>query len=303
MGQETLFPVVVARSARRPDDLVQLPASALGALIAPHLTGWRAHGAWRPDSACVAATLADAAPRTWEDACAAVVFSYARGCGKQATRWGVKSPYLQLYAAEALKALPSAQLVVLVRDGRDVVASLREFPRAPREADAAARWWAASIRAGRAAARREPSRVREVRYERLVADPELVLRDLCGFLDLEWDKAMLSVASRTEGARDVPDIVRHPLHDQAPTTCRVGRWRNSTSRFDRWVVEATAGRELSLLGYDDFGPLTSSLLCRTVSSLSVNVAWRPTWPLRWAANRFADRLPSMFRRGSPPTPR
>jgi hypothetical protein len=114
---------------------------------------------------------------------------YASSKGK--SRWADKTPKYALSLDYILRLFPGCQIVHLVRDGRDVVASHRD------------RWgywsaikatvkWPRYIRAARAAGSKlPPERYIEIRYEDLVREPELVLRRLLDFLHEPWDPAVL----------------------------------------------------------------------------------------------------------------
>ena len=78
------------------------------------------------------------------------------------------------------RASPEARFIHIIRDGRDVAASLRGLPSAPGDggiAAIAALWRDTIWRARRAAA--HLPHYTEVRYEALVSEPERVLRELC----------------------------------------------------------------------------------------------------------------------------
>ena len=114
-----------------------------------------------------------------------------------------RRPMHVLHLPRLARMFPEARFVHLVRDGRDVALSYSQRGLGPghgrgRRAPLAApggRGPAGGPAAG-------PGRYREVRYEDLVAEPERVLRDLCGFLDLAWDDALL--ATPTGPARSSP---------------------------------------------------------------------------------------------------
>lgn len=158
----------------------------------------------------------------------------------------------------AAAAYPQARAVHIVRDGRDVVASLLErgwlgdgrrgTDDAGQPYGAHVRFWvepgrqaefAAAGEARRAAWawRRYISAVRaapappclEVRYERLAADPDGVAAELAAFLDAP----------------------RAPLADRlrAAHAASVGRWQRDLSAADLRQVEEEAGELLRALGY------------------------------------------------------
>ena len=137
-----------------------------------------------------------------------------------------------------------AQFVHVLRDGRDVVASLLNVEwydptghRLPITTDAieAARYWAESVEAG-LDADDDPAirgRLRLVRYEDLVTRPESTLRSLLEFLNEPWDAAVL------EHQRHPHDLARESSADRvaAPIdAAAVGRWRRDLTEGQREAI-------------------------------------------------------------------
>ena len=105
---------------------------------------------------------------------------YAAARGKP--RFGDKTPGHVADMDVLSRVLPEARFVHIIRDGRDVAASLRGLPIAPGDggiAAIAAAWRDTIWRARRAAA--HLPHYTEVRYEALVSEPEGVLRELVRF--------------------------------------------------------------------------------------------------------------------------
>jgi hypothetical protein len=182
------------------------------------------------------------------------------------SRWGDKTP-IHLGCMPALAAaLPEARFIHLIRDGRDVAASVRGLPFAPGDGsiEAIARDWRDQIVAGRADAG-GLAHIREVRYERLVHEPEAVLRELCDFLELTFDPAMMraheraaDVMARLPHTRDSGGapaaraelMARHAHLSRPPDPSRAGRWRAALSSDEVARFEAIAGGLLAELGYE-----------------------------------------------------
>jgi hypothetical protein len=143
-----------------------------------------------------------AAPPTLGSAVEAVHLAYARLHGKQ--RWGDKRPgYFQDLPA-IIRMFPDAQIVHLVRDGRDCVASLKRMSWFREDSVAAMVLWVRATEAADRAGRRLPAdSFHELRYEDLVTDPDAVLRRLCAFLGEDYDPAMAAPARTAE--QSVPD--------------------------------------------------------------------------------------------------
>jgi hypothetical protein len=177
----------------------------------------------------------------------AVFRAYAAALGKP--RWGDKTPDYVDDLPLLARLFPTARFVHLIRDGRDVALSVLDLRHLHRHAASVAFFWGRQIRAARAAAAALPGRYLEVRYERLVADPEGELRALCAFLDLPFEQAMLRGDPRD---RERIPAGRRRLHSAAVTKPREGvrDWRRDMSRAEVEEFEAVAARDLSATGYE-----------------------------------------------------
>jgi hypothetical protein len=173
--------------------------------------------------------------------------TYAAAQGK--SRYGDETPEHAGCMGVLERALPEARFIHVIRDGRDVAASLRGLPFAPGDGGIAAiaAFWRDTIWR----ARLDGTRLRhyiEVRYEHLVAEPEAVLRELCAFLELPFEASMLRAC---EAGQD-PDLV--------------GRWRESLSEYELTRFERFAGGALDDLGYQPYERHASPTSARTGSA-------------------------------------
>jgi hypothetical protein len=106
-------------------------------------------------------------------------------------RYGDKTPLYCRHMKAVAAILPDAHFVHIIRDGRDVALSLRGVSFAPgQDIPTLAGYWRKLIQDARTA-RRHCRAYMEVRYEELVRDPPAVLHSICGFLQLDFDAAML----------------------------------------------------------------------------------------------------------------
>jgi hypothetical protein len=189
-----------------------------------------------------------AGPPTLGSAFAIVFRAYARRFDKP--RWGDKRPaYLQnLHVIHRL--FPDAQIVNIVRDGRDCVASLKEMPWNRMDIYQMIEMWNRGVDYGRrAGAVLGPGSYHELSYERLVADPGPELMALCQFLGEDYDDAMTAPA---QVARDaVPERKSWHENTHGPvTTARVGRWRGRLTPWEIALCEAAMGSRLRSFGYE-----------------------------------------------------
>jgi hypothetical protein len=174
--------------------------------------------------------------------------AYARSQGKE--RFGDKTPAYLHAVDELLAVWPDAQIVVLVRDARDVALSVVPLPFGPNNAWAAGRWWARGVRRGLEAERRHPEQVLTVRYEQLVADPDAQVRWVCTRLGLGYNSEMLAIERSDPAKIDPAQASWFTRLSAGITTAAVGTWQTDMPLEDRRAIEAVAGPELHALGYE-----------------------------------------------------
>lgn len=186
----------------------------------------------------------------------ALLAKYQQQSGKP--RIAEKSPNNVFCFEHLHKMFPGSPLIHVIRDGRDVVCSLLTMewlnPKTGKRLDytedagKAARYWAAGVRAGRAA-RQNPSlapRYHELRYEDIVANPVPTLQDLFEFLEEPWDPAVLAFH---EKRRDLAGESSASQVSKGLYASAAGRWQQDLKPEHRAAVLEHAGELLIELGY------------------------------------------------------
>lgn len=190
---------------------------------------------------------------------------FARDLGK--TVWGEKTPRHIFRTDEILAAFPTAKVLVMVRDPRAVVASYRDWTNrwfvqrgtdAQLEASIRAEeartrasfnltvislLWASATRHGaRMVTRHGRSRVRLIHFERLLQAPEPTVRELCGWLGLDFKPEMLRI-----------EVVNSSYLDRG---AQVGfdksvaeRWRTVLSEKEIAYIDRLVGGTVEAFGY------------------------------------------------------
>jgi hypothetical protein len=217
----------------------------------------------------------------------AVFRAYAHRFGK--VRWGDKRPAYIANLPALLRLFPDAQIVHIVRDGRDCVASLKEMSWHHTGLHRAISTWAQAVDSGDWAARvLGPGTYHQVYYERLVTDTETELRQLCRFLGEEYDPAMAEPAAVADVA--VPAHKTWHARTRLPVgSDRVGRWEQTLDPAEAALCEAVLGSRLRSHGYDLAGaapPRAGQRLRYELATGRQRLA-----PIRRAAVRTLDRLP------------
>jgi len=96
-----------------------------------------------------------------------------------------------LFAADLLELIPNARLIHVVRDPRDVIASLMKQRWAPRELDQCISWYTNVMEAWeRQKEKLNQHKFAEVKFESLVENKRQVIQQLCDFSGIEVEDAM-----------------------------------------------------------------------------------------------------------------
>ena len=172
------------------------------------------------------------------------------------SRWAEKTPMNIRNLDWIGEHVPAASVVHIIRDGRDVVCSMRQHPDwrwkdggwekvlVPRPVETYAQRWVTDTAMGMAW--RDRSTYVEVRYEDLVTDPEPVLRSICQSIGVEVDPTWLAEVTR---ASDGVEGGGRPDDKGALSTISMGRWRLDLTSDEVLAVTRVGGRRLAELGY------------------------------------------------------
>jgi hypothetical protein len=219
------------------------------------------------------------APPTLGSALGTVFRLYAEGFDRP--RWGDKWPAYHRYLEIVMRLFPDAQIVHIVRDPRDCVASLKRMPWWNRPVHHSVSAWAQSVDHTEAAIRRWPGSVIRVKYERLVADPEQELKQLAAALGEDYDPQM------AEPERLAPVAVPERKHWHtntrvSPTTTAVGRWQEELEPWEVALCERALGGRMARFGYEPSGAANPGLdhLLRFNYLLWTRKAAREQWLVR-----------------------
>jgi hypothetical protein len=178
----------------------------------------------------------------------AIYSDYAQAHGK--VRWGDKSDYLdRLYLIH--RVFPNAKFIHIIRDGRDVAQSVLKLKWGPDDVIRAAEWWNNHVWVGRRmGAILGPEQYLEVRYERLVTNPEEQLRRCCEFLHEEYSPQMLDYYNDSAAAIPTERREQHKRFDSPPDLSRVFAWKREMHKADVVLFGRHARRMLRELGYE-----------------------------------------------------
>lgn len=194
--------------------------------------------------------LLKAAPTNYPGAAFALFEAAARKQGKK--RWGDKTPRHVFDIQWLAETFPTAQIIHVIRDGRDVASSLLKAGWVSNFTEAAY-YWQEKVQAGRKAGRAlEKRRYCEVKYEQLVIDPERMLKHICNWLNLTYIPEMLD-PSATSVNYISGDWHLHRMVTRPVDASRIYAWKTALSLRQLANFEAVTEELLNELNYEVTG--------------------------------------------------
>jgi hypothetical protein len=198
-----------------------------------------------------------AAPRTERGQFDALLRAFADARGGSVI--GEKTPAHIAFADTLMGWYPGARIVHMIRDPRGVyVSELRRRLETPTAIPY--RWlvrlpllfrvfvllqttwaWAGAVRRHRRLRRRYPGAYRLVRFRDLVQQPEATIRDVCMFLGVDYEPAMLEQEVTSRGVT---------LGRSGFDATAADRWRGSISSREAAWIDRLLGRRLDEMGYE-----------------------------------------------------
>jgi hypothetical protein len=182
-----------------------------------------------------------------------------------------KTPSHALYITEIKGLLPESRFIHLIRDCRDVVASLMAASRgwgatwAPSSAKVAAAMWVQHVEAVKSAAKNlSPREFCEIRYEDLWNSPVKTLNGLAEFLGIAWSGDAITVAIDSNKA-DVMETGGTPIPVYGEVSARSGPaarlprgfigkarpkvWKSDLSIYEKYKVWRYTRKFMNKVGY------------------------------------------------------
>jgi protein-tyrosine sulfotransferase len=172
---------------------------------------------------------------------------YASQQFPEADIWGDQSPLNTLYLPWIKRTFPHGRYLHLLRDGRDMVASMMD--RGGTSLEQSTWRWITSVKNAIDLQRQLPAeQFLEVRYEDLVSAPEPIMELICQFIEIDYRPIMLDFWKS-------PTTLEHRYHsfhrnlDRPVFTDSIGKWRTRLTSNQQAYVLAKTKTLLKQLGY------------------------------------------------------
>lgn len=187
------------------------------------------------------------------------------------TVWGDKTPSFFRMVPVLADLFPKARFINIIRDGRDIYLSWRRLdPTKKNVSVSAAEWLFKLYKAGNSLKTISQSRRLETRYEDLVADPDATLRNICKFLDVEYEDAMLNFWKTSDRyiGRHHSDLIFRPVSHES-----ICKWKKQFTRREIANFQFIAKKALKSYGYE------LSPVCSDHTETFFDVSWQLAWGL------------------------
>lgn len=161
--------------------------------------------------------------------------------------WIDHTPTNMKYAKTLLEVFPQAKFIHIVRDGRAVASSVMPLDWGPNTITKAASWWVEHMAYGLAAESfLGQDKIIRIKYEDLISEPEETVKNLCSYLDIEYQHSMLEATGFK-----VPfyTSVQHNLIGKRLDVTRLNDWEKKLASEEIEIFEILTGDFLKHLNY------------------------------------------------------
>lgn len=165
--------------------------------------------------------------------------------GENKKRWGDKTPYYVLHIPLILEMFPDAQIIHVIRDGRDCALSMfqRKYDFDVYNTYHAAKYWQQYVDTGQEYGQKLGSnQYLEIRYEDLLQDQIKTIKSVCKFLNEEYNESVINFKKASVQGKT-------PLLQQAVNMDNFGKWRKNMSARQIRIFESAAGDTLKRNNY------------------------------------------------------
>jgi hypothetical protein len=233
-----------------------------------------------PDQSPLSRDTLIAASRAYGQDADAVFEAYCRQIASRedAQIWGEKTPRHVFHIDTIRARFPHARIICMVRDPRAVVASYRDwknrgglkraidnedYQNAIREEEQRAKlsynviistllWKAAAKASVLGRKKHGDAFVKVVRYEDVVSNPEVALKDICAWLGVAYEPGVLDIPMLNSSFSQFSD--KAGISSEAAE-----RWKTTLSNREIGIIQSVAGHTLKDAGYGKFDHGTSFL--------------------------------------------
>lgn len=180
---------------------------------------------------------------------ATILKSYSQKTNK--VRWGDKHPYYIKYLPQLFRLFPDAQVIHIIRDGRDSVASLKKMPWWKKNSIYAMLNWQEAIQNGKQALRKyNPDQFMEIRYEDIIEKPQKSVKQICEFLNEKYSEELLKFNKIADKSIPSYKMDWHSGAKKEINSTSIGRWTTDLENWESSLINKKMKKEMMLHNYE-----------------------------------------------------
>lgn len=194
---------------------------------------------------------------TYADACKIIISQFISIFPKKDTQiLMLKEPLYSFYTKNLLKLFPEIKFIVLYRDPRAQVASVRKMVFASHFITVNALYWKKTQKKLIRLHKKYSKAVYLLPYEKMISENQMILKELSTFLGISYDEKMLHFQYKRQEmekiyAKNNEDIIKIGLSSlKEPDKNKISEWTTLLSKKEIRLIEHINGRFMKLYGYE-----------------------------------------------------
>ena len=206
---------------------------------------------WGMSESYLLECLQKSQPQTFAEVNSVLYRAFFELHGTEHLQWGIKAPVLIASLERILDTVPQHKLVHIVRDGRDVYLSYKtvhqksQIKFGPKGIVSNALYWVDGLRRIQELKAQNPHQhIYELRYEDLLCNPEAELKQLCDFLDIDYNPSIHDTFYNLERNQKVaPQNFMQSIHTKVQGGLdpqNVQKYQSKTSKLEQFVFDLIA---------------------------------------------------------------
>lgn len=168
-----------------------------------------------------------------------IILEHSKQKGNVFSVWGDKSLPTIWFLDYVYRIYPRSKYIFLIKDGRDVVSSFRKAGEKPfnelSKIDNAAKHWRDAIEKWRwLKGKASPDQLFEIKYEDLVTNPEVKIKEILNFLNMKYEDGILNfqdVVKERQLCNQVHGSLSKPINSDS-----IGAWKENLSEEQLSVI-------------------------------------------------------------------
>ena len=203
---------------------------------------------------------------TYADACKIIISCFNSVFPKSDPKiLMLKEPLYSSHTKKLLKLFPEIKFIVLHRDPRAQVASVRKWVFGSYLITVNALYWKKTQKKLIRLHKNRPKTVYLLPYEKMISENQMILKDLSAFLGISYDEKMLHFQEKSQEMKEVyaknnENVIKIGLSSlKKIDKNKISEWETLLSEKEIKLIEHINGRFMKLYGYEKKYPYSFAL--------------------------------------------